>query len=114
MSDKNIVCFGEVLWDLLPSGKIAGGAPMNVAVHANQLGLKATMISTVGNDELGQEIRAFLEDKNCTTDFLQTDNQHPTGKVNVFLSLDTVQDSARPGSISVVPYLNSTSRLKIV
>ena len=40
---KNIVCFGEVLWDLLPSGKIAGGAPMNVAVHANQLGLDAAL-----------------------------------------------------------------------
>ena len=81
-----ICCFGEVLWDLLPSGRLPGGAPMNVATHLQNLGITSAVISRVGNDELGQEIRAFLEDKNCTTDFLQTDNQHPTGKVNVFLS----------------------------
>ncbi len=81
-----ICCFGEVLWDLLPSGKLPGGAPMNVATHLQNLGIPSAVISRVGNDELGQEIKAFLANKNCTTDFLQTDNQHPTGKVNVFLS----------------------------
>lgn len=81
-----ICCFGEVLWDLLPSGKLPGGAPMNVATHLQNLGIPSAVISRIGNDELGQEIKAFLKDKNCITDFLQTDNQHPTGKVNVFLS----------------------------
>lgn len=81
-----LCCFGEVLWDLLPSGKLPGGAPMNVATHLQNLGIPSAVISRVGNDELGQEIKTFLEGKNCTTDFLQTDNQHPTGKVNVFLS----------------------------
>jgi hypothetical protein len=28
-----ILCFGEVLWDNLPSGAVPGGAPMNVALH---------------------------------------------------------------------------------
>jgi fructokinase len=86
MSNKNIVCFGEVLWDLLPSGKIAGGAPMNVAVHANQLGLNASMISAVGNDELGEAIKAFLESRNLSTENIQTNN-YQTGIVEVTLDV---------------------------
>ncbi len=81
----NIVCFGEVLWDLLPSGKIAGGAPMNVAVHANQLGLNASMISAVGNDELGEGIKNFLESRNLSIENIQTLNEHQTGIVEVVL-----------------------------
>lgn len=86
LTQNYICCFGEVLWDLLPSGKLPGGAPMNVATHLQNLGTPSVVISRVGNDELGDEIKAFLKEKNCTLDFLQTDEIHPTGKVNVFLS----------------------------
>ena len=85
MSNKNIVCFGEVLWDLLPSGKIAGGAPMNVAVHANQLGLNANIISAVGNDELGNGIKSFLESRGLSSENMQTINDYQTGIVEVTL-----------------------------
>jgi fructokinase len=85
MSEKSIVCFGEVLWDLLPTGKIAGGAPMNVAYHANNFGLKPKMISRVGADDLGRELLAFLAGKNIPTDLIQTDHTFPTGIVKVTL-----------------------------
>lgn len=84
MSKKNIVCFGEVLWDLLPTGKIAGGAPMNVAVHANQLGLEATMISAVGDDELGEGITSFLSSRGLSVSTIQK-NEYQTGIVEVTL-----------------------------
>jgi fructokinase len=84
MSKKNIVCFGEVLWDLLPSGKIAGGAPMNVAVHANQLGLNAIMISAVGDDELGKGILSFLLSRGLSVENIQK-NEYQTGIVEVTL-----------------------------
>lgn len=84
MSKKNIVCFGEVLWDLLPTGKIAGGAPMNVAVHANQLGLKASMISAVGDDKLGEEITSFLSNRDLSVENIQK-NDYQTGIVEVTL-----------------------------
>ena len=64
-SRKSIICFGEVLWDMLPSGKVAGGAPMNVAYHAKQFGMNAQMISAVGNDDLGKELVVFLQKKEC-------------------------------------------------
>jgi fructokinase len=81
----SITCFGEVLWDLLPTGKIAGGAPMNVAYHANHLGLPARMISCVGADDLGRELLAFLREKGLSTDLIQIDPTFPTGIVKVTL-----------------------------
>lgn len=86
MIKKHIVCFGEVLWDLLPSGKIAGGAPMNVAVHANQFGVDASMISAVGNDELGEGIKNFLSNRGLSVENIQTDNSQQTGIVEVVLN----------------------------
>src|SRR5689334_18525473 len=64
-----ICCFGEVLWDLLPSGKVIGGAPFNVAAHLNNLGLTTHYISRVGNDELGNEIKEWLEKKTISTEW---------------------------------------------
>lgn len=86
-ANTNIVCFGEVLWDLLPSGKIAGGAPMNVAYHASQLGIEAKMISKVGNDDLGNQLIEFLNLKGVDTSWVDLDNSFPTGTVKV--TLDT-------------------------
>lgn len=85
MSKPTIICFGEVLWDLLPSGKIAGGAPMNVAFHANQFGLNSKMISRIGQDGLGEELLDFLNQKGVSTQFVQADGSFPTGIVNVVL-----------------------------
>ncbi|QJX47971.1 carbohydrate kinase [Hymenobacter taeanensis] len=81
MSDKNIVCFGEVLWDVLPSGKQPGGAPFNVAVHLHQLGLSADLISRVGDDDLGTELLDFIESKGLSTEFVQHGKTHLTGVV---------------------------------
>jgi len=85
MSNPTIVCFGEFLWDVLPTGRIAGGAPMNVAFHANQLGLESKMVSKTGDDDLGKELKRFLEDIGVSAELIQTDNTFPTGIVNVTL-----------------------------
>ncbi|MDC1028891.1 carbohydrate kinase [Schleiferiaceae bacterium] len=82
---SKIVCFGEILWDLLPTGNVAGGAPMNVAYHANQLGTTAQMVSKIGKDELGKELLGFLNKKGVDTSLVQSDSTYPTGTVNVTL-----------------------------
>ena len=87
---KSICCFGEVLWDLLPSGKVAGGAPMNVAIHANNLGLKASMISAVGNDDLGNELKKFIAERGLSLETIQTLENAPTGIVEVVLDANGV------------------------
>lgn len=38
---KEVICFGEVLWDVFPDGKKPGGAPMNVAYHLHAQGLRS-------------------------------------------------------------------------
>ena len=86
MDRPSIICFGEVLWDMLPTGKVAGGAPMNVAFHANNFGLDAQVISRVGEDELGNVLLDFLESKGLSTDLIQRDVYFPTGTVEVSLN----------------------------
>ena len=77
------VGLGEILWDMLPQGKQLGGAPANFAYHTQQLGARATVISAVGNDELGREINRIIDARqlgNCIA--LST---KPTGTVSVSL-----------------------------
>lgn len=81
-----ICCFGEILWDILPAGKQIGGAPMNVAAHLQQLGLPSVMISRVGDDDLGNEIKAWMKSKGFISDFIQTDKIYATGIVNADVS----------------------------
>jgi len=86
MNHPQVICFGETLWDLLPSGKVAGGAPMNVAFQLSQLGVPVGMISRIGDDIPGEEIIGFLAEKNIPTGLVQRDEARPTGIVKVDLS----------------------------
>jgi fructokinase len=62
--------FGEILWDCLPSGRHAGGAPFNVTAHLAQLGASASLISCIGRDALGDEILQVAQDKGVNTQFV--------------------------------------------
>ncbi|MCO5291168.1 MAG: carbohydrate kinase [Chitinophagaceae bacterium] len=75
------VCFGEVLFDVLPTEVKAGGAPMNVAYHLGQLGNRTTIISKLGNDVRGRELTSILKEKNINLDYLQIDPDHDTSVV---------------------------------
>jgi fructokinase len=79
--DSNIVCFGETLWDVLPQGRLPGGAPMNVAIHLRYQGLAPLVVSRLGNDPPGRELREFLQTKGLSDACLQTDPVHQTGIV---------------------------------
>ena len=68
---KKIICFGEVLWDILPTGKLPGGAPMNCAYHIQRLGLQCQMISSIGKDELGEALKKLLIAKGIDTSLVQ-------------------------------------------
>src|SRR5262245_290825 len=76
---------GEILWDLLPSGRQLGGAPANFAYHAHALGAKATVISRVGNDTLGSEILERLRQLGLEIAGVSVDPTAPTGTVSVAL-----------------------------
>ena len=85
ITNKEILCFGEVLWDRLPSGAKPGGAPMNVALHLNAIGLNAAIASSVGSDDAGKELVDFLENSGVDTSLIQSDEKLPTSEVLVHL-----------------------------
>lgn len=82
-----IVGIGESLFDFVADQQHPGGAPMNVAIHAHQLGKAAggrgVLVSRVGQDELGTQIAQALRERGMTLDYLQTDPDYPTGRVYV-------------------------------
>jgi fructokinase len=80
-----IIGLGELLWDLLPSGRQLGGAPANFAYCSNLLGDAGIVVSRIGADALGNDIRESLATFGLTDDFLQIDSEHATGTVNVKL-----------------------------
>ena len=82
-----LVGLGEVLWDVLPKGKQLGGATANFAYHAQALGGNGVVVSCVGDDDLGREILARLDDLGLDRRYMAIDKNHPTGTVTV--ELDT-------------------------
>jgi fructokinase len=80
-TQHNVVCFGEILWDILPDKSLPGGAPMNVAYHLKKLGNNPAMITKIGIDDLGKELIKVLSEKGINTGQFQMDYDHPTGVV---------------------------------
>lgn len=78
---RNLICFGEMLWDVLPTGKLPGGAPMNVAIHWQKRGNHAELISRIGSDELGTELLDFLHAMGLSSHLIQKDTEYPTSTV---------------------------------
>jgi fructokinase len=87
-----LVGIGEILWDILPSGKQMGGAPANFAYHASVLGEEGVVVSRVGKDELGLEILNHLRILGLSSDFISLDESYPTGTVTVHVDQDGVPD----------------------
>jgi len=78
-----IICIGEVLWDSLPTGLFPGGAPFNVAVHLHHLDNNVKFVTRVGNDILGVEIVRRMRTFELPVDYVQMDDDLPTGFVLV-------------------------------
>ena len=78
-----MVGLGEVLWDILPSGKVLGGAPANFAYMTNVLGDEGIVASRIGNDGLGREACRVMQSLGLNTSYLQQDNEHETGTAAV-------------------------------
>jgi len=89
---KKVLAFGEVLWDILPSCTVLGGAPFNFAYRVNSLGDTGSMISRLGRDELGQKAFDQVVQLGLDTAYIQWDDQYPTGTVPVTFDKDMNPD----------------------
>ena len=81
----SIICFGEVLWDVLPSGRKLGGAPLNVSLRARSLGNRVRVISSIGSDQIGKELAAEVEVHGGSLEHIQVTEEFPTSEVLVTL-----------------------------
>ncbi|PSL47912.1 fructokinase [Chitinophaga niastensis] len=76
-----VVCFGEMLWDIMPDKELPGGAVMNVAYNLQKLGDAVSLVSRVGKDDRGKALLDMLAGYGLNTSLIQVDNMHETGKV---------------------------------
>lgn len=92
-----IVSIGEILFDCFQDGRVMGGAPFNFYYHIYKLTNSAEFISRIGNDENGKSIINFLKKNNISTNYLQVDEKHPTGIVDI-----KVGDDGNP-TFTIIP-----------
>ena len=84
MKKLKVIAIGETVWDMLPAGKQLGGAPLNFAFFAKELGADAYAVSAIGNDSLGDETFGVASATGVNLDRLQR-NDLPTSRVLVTL-----------------------------
>ncbi len=81
--NPTVLCFGEIVFDMLPQGEFIGGAPLNVAVHLNRLGANALPVSAVGFDSLGEFAVNKVKLLGASDRFVSITPRAPTGVVTV-------------------------------
>lgn len=79
--NKKIVAFGEVVWDVLPNGKVLGGTPLNMAFRCNSFNEQGFLLSRVGDDDLGSEAIEKIKELGIADENVQIDTEFPTGTV---------------------------------
>ncbi len=108
-----VVCFGEVLWDILPSGPLPGGAPMNVAYHLKKLGTNPALITKTGLDKYGEDLVKILSKSGVTTEFFYVDYEQSTGLVyaNVNDHNEVVYDIVYPSAWDFIEWKDELTSL---
>ena len=85
---QSVIGIGEALFDMLPEGKKLGGAPANFAYHVSQFGIESCAVSAMGDDELGKELEAELNEHHLNYQIEKVD--YPTGTVQVSLDANGI------------------------
>lgn len=79
----NVTSIGEILFDIYPSYKKLGGAPLNFIYHIRKITGGGNIISRVGKDTLGTQAVSEIQKQGVPTQLIQVDNLHPTGTANI-------------------------------
>ncbi|PRD48446.1 carbohydrate kinase family protein [Sphingobacterium haloxyli] len=80
---SQVVCFGEILFDIIDGSSKPGGAPFNVAYHLKQAGTASFLISCVGNDPYGKELLDIVKTWGLDTTGIAISDSHKTGEAIV-------------------------------
>ncbi|WP_430974457.1 carbohydrate kinase family protein [Sunxiuqinia rutila] len=87
-----VTAIGELLWDLLPEGKVLGGAPTNFIFRINSFGDMGQLITRIGEDDLGEEALNCIRELGLSEQNIQVDPHYPTGTVQVDLNAQGIPD----------------------
>lgn len=82
----HVLCFGEVLWDVVGATRTLGGAPLNVAYHLSRLGVPARVLSAVGRDEAGAAALKQMAVAGIDVSGVRRHARLPTGTARVVLT----------------------------
>ncbi len=85
-----VLVIGEILFDLFPEYRRLGGAPFNFAAHLKNLSVPVRFFSRVGNDDFGKEILDYITSVGFSSQDIQVDDEHETGRVEVTLDQDGI------------------------
>ena len=77
--------FGETLVDIFPDHRAIGGGALNFAWYLAALGLPVAMVSAVGPDDFGAQIRQFLATAGVDVSYI-IERPEPTGTVDVWIA----------------------------
>lgn len=80
---KKVVAFGELVWDILPNGKILGGTPSNMVFRCNCFTEQGFLLSRVGDDDLGIEALDKLAELGISDENVQIDTEFSTGTIHI-------------------------------
>ena len=82
---SKITCFGEILWDVFPTHKTIGGAPLNVALRLQSFQNEIALISCLGDDKSGTELQLQLQKNSISSYYIQKDKEYKTSTVAISL-----------------------------
>lgn len=91
---------GEVLWDIVGGHETLGGAPVNFAYHAGQLGAQSWPVSAVGVDKRGRRAIASLQSHGIATDHIIEVEGVMTGYVMAAVDGDGVASYTFPDNVA--------------
>ena len=81
-----LLSFGEIIWDVYPDKATLGGAPLNFSAHSALLGADVSLISSVGNDELGISALKQIKEYGIDVSAISLNNEFQSGKCLVTLN----------------------------
>ncbi|HSL87977.1 MAG TPA: PfkB family carbohydrate kinase [Ignavibacteriaceae bacterium] len=84
----NVTSIGEILFDIYPSHKKLGGAPLNFIYHIRKITGSGNIISRVGKDVLGTKAISEIKKQEIPTEYIQIDDMYPTGVANIEINKD--------------------------
>jgi sugar/nucleoside kinase (ribokinase family) len=90
-----VLCIGSVLWDIIGRSashmergsdvpgrisRLPGGVAMNIAMALNGLGIKTALLTAIGQDDEGAELRRLAANMGLITDFAYLSEDLPTDR----------------------------------